>query len=339
MANHETLFLSLEDVVNAGGTDMGAAIEDVQRGFELREAGRVVEPHKLTLSSSESETNGFNVLPSIVDLGENEVFGCKLLGANPENIAKGLPRALGLIALFDGESKEPLAVMDTQVISAMRTGAVSGLAAKQLAPSETESVGLIGAGVNMRTQLLGIKHALPALKQAQVSSTNGSKYSFAEQMAERTNIRITAHTDPQEVIQSNQFNILCTTKPTKPLIKRDWLAKSGLTLFNISGVATPPEALQDMDRLITDSWGSCLSRNTQSLPKAVQQGFVSDSDIEELGKILKNDTGRQNSQENIFFCPVGLAFEDVIVGWRVYNTAIQKKIGQKVTLWSNPKWI
>lgn len=318
---------------------MGAAIEDVERGFELHESQQVVQPHKLTLTSQDSVKNGFNILPAIVTLDDREIFGCKLLGANPANLERGLPRAVGLLALFDGDTKVPLAVMDTQVISAMRTGAVSGLAARYLAPHDTESIGLIGAGVNMRTQLLGVNHELPSLADVAVYALNGSKYQFADEMAGRTGLNITPKAHPEAAIAGNNFNILCTTKPTEPLIKEEWLPESGVTLFNISGVATPPETLPHMDRLVTDSLDDCLHRNTQTLPQAVQAGLVDETAVEELGTIIRTSNDRHSEQENIFFCPVGLAFEDVIVGWRVYQSAVSKKLGQTVTLWANTQWV
>lgn len=338
-ASQEALFLSVEDVVQAGGTDIGAAIEDVERGFELHQAGKVVEPHKVILNSSGAVNNGFNLLPAIVDLGDREVFGCKLLGSNPANVERGMPRAIGLLALFDGETKEPLAVMDGQVVSAMRTGAVSGLAARHLVDAETEAVGLIGAGVNMRTQLLGLAHELPKLESVAVHSKNGSKRKFAEAMSARTGLEITPNANAKDVVSSHAFNVLCTTKPASPLIERDWLQRTGVTVFNISGVATPADALGDMDRLVTDSWEDCANRNTQTLPRAVEESIVDTSRIEELGEILESGDGRRSGEENIFFCPVGLAFEDVMVGWRVYQAAKEKALGQEVALWSDPDWI
>jgi len=336
---NEARFLSLEHVIKAGGADMGGAIADVTQGFELLNNGKVTQPHKVALSPTGLPTKGFNLLPAIVEIGDRSIFGCKILGANPNNVARGLPRATGLITLYDGESNTPLAVMDAQVISATRTGAVSGLAARHLVQPDTESVGLVGAGVNMRTQLLGVNHELPQLREVTVYSPNGSKYDFADTMSNRTGLDITPAQDAQSVIEGNKFNILCTTKPRRPLIEAEWLPSDGMTIFNISGVATPPEALPSMDRLVTDSWTDCATRSTQTLPKAVELELVQESRIEELGTILKTQNGRRTPQEDIFFCPVGLAFEDVMVAWRVYNTAIKEGIGQKVDLWVNPKWI
>lgn len=318
---------------------MGHAIADVEQGFELYTSGKVIQPSKVCLTGKDNSKEGFNILPGIVEIDDREVFGCKVLGSNTANTQVGLPRATGLLALFDGDTKVPLAVMDMQVISAMRTGAVSGLAARELVPAETESVGLVGAGVNMRTQLLAVSHELPNLKRATVTALNGSKYKFAEEMAARTGLEITPTLDSRQLIEDNAFNILCTPKPTKPLIEPSWLRAAGSTIFNISGIATPPESLADMDRLVTDSWDDCKHRNTQSLPAAAQDGFVDEADIEELGDVMRSGNGRQGQSENIFFCPVGMAFEDVIVAWRVYNTALKKNIGQKVTLWANPQWI
>ncbi len=191
----------------------------------------------------------------------------------------------------------------------------------------------------MRAQLLGIQETMPNLENVHVYATNGSKHLFAKEMTPRTGLNITAGESTEDIIRNNAFNILCTTKPNTPLFETSDLQTEGVTVFNISGVATPPEALKSMDRLVTDSWIDCKNRSSQTLPRAVEQNIINSESIEELGDLLAANTQRTNDKENIFFCPVGLAFEDTLVAWRVYRTAIEKSIGEKVRLWSDTKWI
>ena len=86
--------------------------------------------------------------------GEFDVAGLKWIPSVPDNPARhGLPRANALVLLSDRETGLPLAVMDGTVVSAMRTGAVTGVAVRHLADPATSAACLLGAGVLAHTQL------------------------------------------------------------------------------------------------------------------------------------------------------------------------------------------
>ena len=101
--------------------------------------------------------------------GEVGTAGVKWIPSMPENPQKrGLPRACAIIILSDPHTGLPLAVMDCTVISAMRTGAAMGVAAKYLARKHSAVLGLVGAGVQNRTQLLAMSRVLPQLTEVRV---------------------------------------------------------------------------------------------------------------------------------------------------------------------------
>ena len=162
--------------------------------------------------------------------------------------------------------------------------------------------------------------------------TTLSTLTFAEEMSEKTGLTITPATNARTVVEDNAFIITCTTGTKSPLFEAASLATEGVTVFNISGAATPPDALAFMDRLVTDSWEDCQDRGSQSLPLAVVEGYVKESQIEELGTILKTGEGRRTHSENVFFCPVGAGMHDTLVAWRVYNSALVKGIGTPLSL-------
>ena len=127
--NKDILFLSMEEVVECGGANVAEAARDIQRAFELFDKGEVLQPHKTTLKvtskGAEQGSGLVNFLPAYVNLDGEEIYCVKALGAMPSNVDCGLPRATGLITLFDSATKTPICIMDAQVISATRTGAVS----------------------------------------------------------------------------------------------------------------------------------------------------------------------------------------------------------------------
>lgn len=337
-------FLSLENVIECGGSDIDLAAGDLERGFNLLMEGRIINPMKTSLRGKtgvhEHSIGLVNVLPAYVELGEEDIIGFKILGAMPANVEIGLPRATGLIVLFDHRTKTPICVMDAQVISATRTGAVSYLAARKLANPDIEEIGLVGAGVNMRTQLLGLSKALPALKRVRVYARGDSKDRFAREMGERTGLDIVPVDSAQEAVEDCQLYVTCLPNVNKPVVKSQWVKEKGVTVYNIGCYENETTILTRMNRIVADIWEHGKHRGVQTHAIAVKEGVISERMIEDIAPILTGKVpGRQSADENIFICPTGLGFEDTLVAWRVYNEAKKRGIGTLVTLWESPKWI
>ena len=97
--------------------------------------------------------------------GDFEICGMKWIAGFPPNPVKfGIPRAHALLILNDSWTGVPLAMMDGTYISAMRTGAVTGVGAKYLANPDSKVVGIIGCGVQAKTQIMAIKTAIPSVR-------------------------------------------------------------------------------------------------------------------------------------------------------------------------------
>lgn len=340
------LFLSMEDVVRCGGSNILLAAEDVYQGFQLLDQKRLLSPMKTTLKPSHRQqglSEGLvNILPAYIDLGEEkgEVYGLKALGAMPSNVEKNIPRATGLITLFDGPTKSPLCVMDAQVISATRTGAVSHLAAKKLVDPTVDEVGLVGAGVNMRTQLLGLKKALPKLKQVDVYSRGESKFKFAKEMEKLVELTINPVDSAEKAVSNKRLIVTCLPNILSPVVKEEWVYKEGITHFNIGCYESETSILKWMDRVVADVWEQGKHRGIQTHAQAVKQGVIPEEKIEDLAPILLEKVeGRRSSQDNIFFAPTGLGFSDLMVAYRVYKEAITMGVGTSLTLWQDCQWI
>ncbi len=341
---HEILFLSMEDVLNLGGAKMDLAINDLQKGFELLEQQKILQPFKTTLKppnkGHEHKQGLVNFLPVYIDDDDLEIYGCKALGAMPKNVEKGIPRATGVITLFDPVDKSPICIMDAQVISATRTGAVSALAAKKLIPSTSTEIGLVGAGVNMRTQLLGIKTAIPSIQKAYIYARGESKNIFAKEMSKRLEMEIIPVNSAQEAVENRSVVVTCLPNVGTPVVKDEWIIKKGITQFNIGCYESESILLKRMDRIIADMWAQGKHRGIQTHAIAVQEGHILEDKIEDLTPILiGKKPGRTTADENIFFAPTGMGFEDMMVAHRIYTSAIKNGIGQKLPLWNSSKWI
>ena len=166
-------YLSQEQVVAAGGRDMALAVDDIEEVFRLHARGDYVLPTKAVLRwgdvASEMSRGRINAMPGYVG-GRFDMAGVKWIASFPANIDRGMPRASGVTILNDPATGVPVAVIDGTLISAMRTGAVSGVASRHLAREDAGVVGIIGAGVQSRTQLMAITVARPAVRDRLVPS-------------------------------------------------------------------------------------------------------------------------------------------------------------------------
>src|SRR4029079_12848089 len=175
MAGTAFRYLSQEDVVAAGGLEMAAIVDGIERAFRAKADGQVRMPPKVMITWSDEpgteEKHGrIMAMPAYVG-GEFQVAGLKWIPSVPDNPSRnGLPRANALVLLTERETGLPLAVMDGTVVSAMRTGAVTGVALRHLADPGTEVACLLGAGVLAHTQLAALRVALPSLRELRVSA-------------------------------------------------------------------------------------------------------------------------------------------------------------------------
>ena len=97
-------------------------------------------------------------------IAAQKAVGMKWVSGYPENSKRGLPYIAGLLILNDAETGMPLAVMDCTWITAQRTGAATAVAAKYLARRESETVGILGCGVQGRSNLEALKVLFPVKK-------------------------------------------------------------------------------------------------------------------------------------------------------------------------------
>ena len=165
-------FLSQEDVVAAGGLDVAATIDVVEEALRLHAEGDTRLPSKSALLWSDElgseETDGrIMAMPAYVG-GSIALAGLKWIPSVPSNPSRGLPRGIGLIVLTDPETGLPVAVMDGTIVSAARTGAVTGVTARRLARPGAHVAAILGAGVQAGTQLAALEAVLPELDEVRV---------------------------------------------------------------------------------------------------------------------------------------------------------------------------
>lgn len=340
----EILYLSQEDVIACGGMSMESAIADLEEVFRLYDEKKCILPGKVVMKrpepNSEETTGRINAMPGYVG-GDIDMAGIKWIGSGPSNPFKyGLPRASAIIILNDPETKMPLALMDGTLISAIRTGAVTGICAKYMAPSQTKVVGLFGAGAQSRTQLMAIKTALPHIEKALVCDVSAERASkFAEEMSKHLNICVEADPDRLHVIETSDIIVTATTA-TEPIVHGNEI-HHGCYLAHLGDNEVDEELILKADKIFIDDWETDKHRMGDTIAYMYRDGKIDDSKISgSVSDLISgNKKGRDNDDQLTYSCNVGLGLYDIAIAARVYRYALQHGIGEKLVLWKEPAMV
>ncbi len=346
MADHQPLtfrYLSQEQVIDLGGLDMAKAINDVEEVLRLHAAGDSVLPSKTVMRwgdvDSETTRGRINAMPGFIG-GRFQAAGIKWIASFPSNIDRGLPRGSAVTILNDPHTGVPLAVMDGTLISAMRTGAVSGVATRLLARAKIETVGILGAGVQSRTQLLAVRVARPHLSRVVVYDPRRDRAeAWCADMAARVPASYELVDSPREAAEAADILVSATTS-SEPIVEQGWV-RPGVLYLQVGGLECRVEALADFDRIVVDNWAEMKHRAAQTLVDAHARGVIGDSDISaELAEIvLGRQPGRSTPDERIYFSSVGMGIEDIAIASRIWRSAVERGIGAELDLWQQPAFV
>ena len=319
MKKIEFLYLSQEAVIEVGLTmpETISIIEDVLKEHGLR---HFENPPKLgvhTLSDA-----FIHAMPGY--LPRKGAAGLKWVSGYPSNPKHGLPSIMGLIVLNDVNTGQPLAVMDCSYITAQRTAAVSGVAAKYLANQDAKVIGIVGAGVQGRYNLLALKEVLQEIQIARIFDTNESALQrFVESFGKIVQFKVEAGQSADEVIQGADVVVTATGKLDRPIFKEKWITEGALVL-PVHSAGWEPQTLHKVDKFIVDDWQQFSQNLGQS------GGFYTPLPelYGELGEIvIHKKPGRESKSERIINFNFGIVIHDVAVASVVLARAKEKGIG------------
>jgi ornithine cyclodeaminase/alanine dehydrogenase-like protein (mu-crystallin family) len=335
------LYLNQSAVLDAGVLDMPLAMEVVGEAFALHAMAKCRQPHKVVLRDGDdvdSEERGrANGLFAMIG-NPARAFGMKWIASFPHNRKHGLPRASALIILNSPETGFPIALMDGTLVSAMRTGAVTALGARRLAPKATRKVGLVGAGVQARTQILGLISALPLEEIAVYNRTRSHAEVLAEEVQERWGAPVTPVDSIEEACCDADI-VLTVTTALEPIIAARHIKPGALTI-QLSGHECEFDLVRQCSKLVTDDWDVLKHRGIITPAVMFSQGLLKDSDIHaNLGDlIVGRKPGRETDSERIHFAHMGMGIADIALASSIYQRAQQRELGTTLTLWNEPLW-
>jgi len=312
--------------------DMSEVIEAVEKAFLDFSMGKTICPKRLYMNVKE---DGFIfIMPAYI--ATLEALGLKVVTQYLQNLKKGLPTVLASILLNDSETGKPIALMEGTYITALRTGAFSGVATKYLARKDSEIVCIIGAGAQAETQLWAMLTILKNIKEVKVYDVISERAEkFADKMSRKWGIDIKIMKNCEECIKGSDVIITATTSKN-PVLDGDWI-KEGTHINSIGWMGPEGRELDDKTikkaKIIVDSREGVFSESGDIIIP-LKSGIISEKDVyAELGEIVSGiKKGRINEKEITCFKTVGLAIGDIATAKLVYEKALKEGVGIQLEL-------
>ncbi len=263
-------------------------------------------------------------------------IGTKIINASTENPARGLPRADGLMLLFDPVTARPVAILQVAAISALRTAAVSTLAAQRLRSSRDAVLGVVGAGPLGRRHVTLMLEHLDVARVLVCDRVAARARALVDELAgSHADAEFVAVDDPADVAGEGTIVVTATTTTT-PYLAYDAL-RPGAVVVNVSLDDLHEDAYLRADRLYVDDWKLVVEDSQRLLGKLARSGRVSGPGETRngaravdgtLGELLAGACpARDGDDEIIVVNPFGMAIEDLALAGRVVEIARRDDLG------------
>lgn len=358
----DMLFLNETDTITCGVLDPQFCIENAAEVFRLLEAkdymfgGKSGLDHGHTFMMPASspipgfpvKAPGYSFMAMLGYVGGRfNAIGEKWYGRNPKNIQKGMPRANHMVILNDIETGAPYVFIVANLLSAMRSSAVPALAMREMSSEKSEVVGLLGAGLLNRATLPCIKAVRPNIKEVKVHDILPERSeAFCKDLSQQLGIDVHPVADTEAAVRGSDIIHTATAGKISPYIKREWLKDNVLLAVNSS--LPFDDEIFDISNITIDLYESHIAWQNDDpgmgltsyrVIDRVNAGKTKREEVLDLGAILsgKADGALKKDRPTIFIFH-GMPPLDIALGKDIYDRAIEKGVGTKLTLWDTPYW-
>jgi alanine dehydrogenase len=306
--------------------DMDLALTAMEAAFRAYGEGRVNMPPKSYLTLAQGD---FRAMYGEIFLPQDHICGLKWVNVHPGNPARGLLTVMAKILLNDPDTGLEFADLDGTRVTDFRTGAAGGLAAKCLARPEASRVGVIGAGVQARTQVAAVLKVRPIKEIVVYDRHLTCSRPFAEQAAATYGIAARAVEQAAEAVTGLDL-VITTTPSASPVVRREWVSPG----THINAIGADAAGKQELDpailqaaKVVVDDWAQASHSGEINVP--LSKGEITPEMIYgSLGEIVAGKKpGRQTPEEITVFDSTGLIIQDLALGLAVYQRAKERGLG------------
>ena len=273
----------------------------------------------------------FNVLRGWIG-GRIDSAGTKVVGDFVENYRENRPSEYGVLTLFDPRNGAPKAILDATGITEMRTGAMTAIGAKYLAPSRPRVLGHIGARGTAYWNVRLIARLFDLDEIRVHSRRRESREAFAESLRTDLGSRIIVCEDWESCIRGADIVVEASrlSKP-EPHLKTSWIKPGALVVPYGTMSAVEIGLTEVMDKFVMDDWGQARG-SFGALRALVDSGRLTEETLHaELGSIAAGlKPGRESDDETILFWHRGLSLSDIALGHAMLAKARSMGVGQKL---------
>jgi ornithine cyclodeaminase/alanine dehydrogenase-like protein (mu-crystallin family) len=319
---------------------------DVRQALPMSEAIEVMRSAYGQLSANEAdmplrtrlETDQGLVLLMPAFLRQSRELGFKMVSIWGDNPAKGLPAVIAIAAVLDPDTGLPLALLNGEALTAIRTGAGGGLATDLLARPDASVVAVFGSGVQARAQLEAAC-VVRQVKEVRIFGIDPAAVdAFAAEVRSWPNApqQVLVAGTRKETVNGADIIITATTSDKPVFDGRDLSPGAHITAI---GAFTPQMqevdevAVQRVDKIVVDSLQACLAE-AGDLIIPIEKHLLSKVDIYgEIGEIVNGQKiGRETDEEITMFESVGVAVQDAAAAGRILRSAEAQGLGTVVDL-------
>jgi alanine dehydrogenase len=325
--------LSRDDVAQA--VTMAEAIKAVKKAFIQLSSGNAEVPLRTQIPVRKRNATTL-FMPAY--LTQSDSMGAKIVSVFPNNQRRGLPTIHALVIVVDAKTGQPLAAMDGTYLTALRTGAASGLATDLLARKDSRVAAIFGAGTQSRTQL----EAVCTVRDIERVWVYDVKPRVARAYVKEMKVRGKPFPQDIRVAQSSkqalhEADVVCTATTSFRPVFADGSLKLGV---HINGVGSYTPEMQEIpartvvrSKVVVDSREASLAE-AGDLIISIDGGLITNKNIHgEIGDIASGKIpGRESVEETTFFKSVGLAVQDVAVAELVLKRAEELGLGLEVDI-------
>ncbi|WP_119390185.1 ornithine cyclodeaminase family protein [Taklimakanibacter lacteus] len=327
----DLLFLNRREI--AGLTPAMPQIMDIiETGLRAHGAGEVVLPPKGHIHLDDRYNGHFNILMGYA--GPIDTAGVKVIGDYVDNYRHGLPSEIALLTLYEPRTGIPLCIMDATDLTWLRTGAVTGIGARRLAAPKAKILAHIGARGTAAANIRAIAGSFDLSEVRIASKRPETRDALAHEIEAELGIKTLSVAHIEDAVADADIIVEATRLETPQILIADHMVKPGALLITYGWImAVDPALPLAADKMIVDDWRQCCEGGT--FHSLIKDGRLRREHVHaEIGQVVSGARpARENDHERIVFWHRGFAISDIVLGRHLYDRALQKGAGRKVSLW------
>ena len=303
----------------------------IEQGLIAAGQGKTVIEPRMHLTPDPAFNGHFNVLRGYVEpLG---YAGVKIVGDYVDNYKQGLPSELALLNLFDPRTGMPKAVIDAAGITDMRTGALTALGAKWLAPKNPRVLGHVGARGTAYWNVRLLDHLFDFEEIRVHSRRKESRDAFGEKLSRDLGKKVIVTEDWETCLKDADIMIEATrlNEPT-PMFQRSWVKPGTLVVPYGTMSSLPLDFTDGFDKFVMDDLGQMRAGSLGALRPQINAGKITEESFyAEIGEIAAGlKPGRESDEETILFWHRGMSTGDIALGAAILEKARKMGVTQNL---------